>query len=121
MAAELGLDARRARRAGLLHDIGKVVEGDLEQPHAIEGMELARRFGEHPDVANAVGAHHDEVPMATPLAPLVQAADAVSGARPGARREAIERYVQRLKAPGGSGRRLRRRPAGVRHPGRARD
>ena len=98
MAAELGLDARRARRAGLLHDIGKVVEGDLEQPHAIEGMELARRFGEHPDVANAVGAHHDEVPMATPLAPLVQAADAASGARPGARREAIERYVQRLKA-----------------------
>ena len=98
MAAELGLDARRARRAGLLHDIGKVVEGDLEQPHAIEGMELARRFGEHPDVANAVGAHHDEVPMATTLAPLVQAADAASGARPGARREAIERYVQRLKA-----------------------
>ncbi len=98
MAAELGLDARRARRAGLLHDIGKVVEGDLEQPHAIEGMELARRFGEHPDIANAVGAHHDEVPMATTLAPLVQAADAASGARPGARREAIERYVQRLRA-----------------------
>ena len=98
MAAELGLDARKARRAGLLHDMGKVVEGDLEQPHAIEGMELARRFGEHPDVANAIGAHHDEVPMATPIAPLVQAADAASGARPGARREAIERYVQRLKA-----------------------
>ncbi len=98
MAAELGLDARKARRAGLLHDIGKVVEGDLEQPHAIEGMELARRFREHPDVANAIGAHHDEVPMATPIAPLVQAADAASGARPGARREAIERYVQRLKA-----------------------
>ena len=98
MAAELGLDARKARRAGLLHDIGKVVEGDLEQPHAIEGMELARRFKEHPDVANAIGAHHDEVPMATPIAPLVQAADAASGARPGARREAIERYVQRLKA-----------------------
>ena len=98
MAAELGLDARKARRAGLLHDIGKVVEGDLEHPHAVEGMELARRFGEHPDVANAVGAHHDEVPMATPIAPLVQAADAASGARPGARREAIERYVQRLKA-----------------------
>ena len=98
MAAELGLDARKARRAGLLHDIGKVVEGDLEQPHAIEGMELARRFKEHPDVANAIGAHHDEVPMATAIAPLVQAADAASGARPGARREAIERYVQRLKA-----------------------
>ena len=98
MAAELGLDARKARRAGLLHDVGKVVEGDLEQPHAIEGMELARRFKEHPDVANAIGAHHDEVPMATPIAALVQAADAASGARPGARREAIERYVQRLKA-----------------------
>ena len=97
MAAELGLDARRARRAGLLHDIGKVVEGDLEQPHAIAGMELARQYKEHPDVANAIGAHHDEVPMATAIAALVQAADAVSGARPGARREAIERYVQRLR------------------------
>ena len=97
MAAELGLDARKARRAGLLHDIGKVIEGDLEQPHAIAGMELARRYKEHPDVANAVGAHHDEVPMATPIAPIVQAADAASGARPGARREALERYVQRLK------------------------
>lgn len=97
MAAELGLDARKARRAGLLHDIGKVVEGDLEQPHAIAGMELARQYREHPDVANAIGAHHDEVPMATAIAPLVQAADAASGARPGARREAIERYVQRLK------------------------
>ncbi len=97
MAAELGLDARKARRAGLLHDIGKVIEGDLEQPHAIAGMELARRYKEHPDVTNAVGAHHDEVPMATPIAPIVQAADAASGARPGARREALERYVQRLK------------------------
>ena len=97
MAAELGLDARRAKRAGLLHDIGKVVEGDLEQPHAIAGMELARQYREHPDVANAVGAHHDEVPMATPIAPIVQAADAASGARPGARREALERYVQRLR------------------------
>lgn len=97
MAAELGLDARKARRAGLLHDIGKVIEGDLEQPHAIAGMELARRYNEHPDVANAIGAHHDEVPMATPIAPLVQAADAASGARPGARRESLERYVQRLQ------------------------
>ena len=98
MAAELGLDARKARRAGLLHDVGKVIEGDLEQPHAIAGMELARRYREHPDVANAIGAHHDEVPMATHIAPVVQAADAASGARPGARREALERYVQRLKA-----------------------
>ncbi len=97
MASELGLDARRAKRAGLLHDIGKVIEGDLEQPHAIAGMELARLYKEHPDVANAIGAHHDEVPMATSIAPIVQAADAASGARPGARREALERYVQRLK------------------------
>ncbi|MDX1419645.1 MAG: ribonuclease Y [Rubricoccaceae bacterium] len=97
MAAELGLDARKARRGGLLHDIGKVAEEDLESPHAIVGMELCRRYKEHPDVCNAVGAHHDEVAMATPIAPLVQAADAISGARPGARREALERYVQRLQ------------------------
>ena len=98
MAAELGLDARKAKRAGLLHDMGKVVEGDLESPHAIAGMELARQHGEHPDVANAIGAHHDEVPMTAHIAPLVQAADAASGARPGARRESLERYVQRLRA-----------------------
>ncbi len=98
MAAELDLDARKAKRAGLLHDIGKVSEENLEQPHAIVGMELCRRYKEHPDVCNAVGAHHDEVPMATLIAPLVQAADAASGARPGARRESLERYVQRLKA-----------------------
>jgi ribonuclease Y len=97
MAAELGLDARKARRGGLLHDIGKVAEEDFESPHAIVGMELCRRYKEHPDVCNAVGAHHDEVAMATPIAPLVQAADAVSGARPGARREALERYVERLQ------------------------
>ncbi|GAB5536668.1 MAG: ribonuclease Y [Rubricoccaceae bacterium] len=97
MAAELDLDARKARRAGLLHDIGKVMEEDLEVPHAIAGMEVARRLQEHPDVANAIGAHHDEVPMATPIAALVQAADAASGARPGARRESLERYVERLK------------------------
>ena len=98
MAAELDLDARKAKRAGLLHDIGKVAEENLEQPHAIVGMELCRRYKEHPDVCNAVGAHHDEVPMAAMIAPLVQAADASSGARPGARRESLERYVQRLKA-----------------------
>ena len=97
MASELDLDARKAKRAGLLHDIGKVAEENLEQPHAIVGMELCRRYKEHPDVCNAVGAHHDEVPMATTIAPLVQAADASSGARPGARRESLERYVQRLK------------------------
>jgi ribonuclease Y len=97
MAAELGLDARRACRAGLLHDIGKVAEDEIESPHAIVGMDLCRRYKEHDDVCNAVGAHHDEIAMTTPLAPLVQAADAISGARPGARREALERYVERLQ------------------------
>jgi ribonuclease Y len=97
MAAELGLDARRACRAGLLHDIGKVAEEEIESPHALVGMELCRRYKEHDDVCNAVGAHHDEIPMASPIAPLVQAADAISGARPGARREALERYVERLQ------------------------
>lgn len=98
MAAELGLDARKARRGGLLHDIGKVVEGDLESPHALVGMELAKRYDEHPDVCNAIGAHHDEITMTALISPVVQAADAVSGARPGARREAIEQYVERLKS-----------------------
>jgi ribonucrease Y len=98
MAAELELDARKARRAGLLHDIGKVIEGELESPHAIVGMEWAQRYKEHPEVCNAIGAHHDEIEMTTPLAPLVQAADAISGARPGARREGLENYVQRLTA-----------------------
>lgn len=96
MAAELGLDATRARRAGLLHDIGKVVEEELEQPHAIVGMELLARYKEHPDVLNAVGAHHDEIEMTAMIAPIVQAADAVSGARPGARREALDAYIKRL-------------------------
>jgi ribonuclease Y len=97
MAAELGLDARKARRAGLLHDIGKVIEGDLEKPHALAGMELAQQHKEHPDICNAIGAHHDEIEMVTLIAPIVQSADAASGARPGARREALENYVQRLK------------------------
>ncbi len=97
MAAELGLDATRARRAGLLHDIGKVVEEEIEQPHAIVGMELCRKYKEHADVCNAVGAHHDEIEMTCMIAPLVQAADAISGARPGARREALEAYIKRLE------------------------
>jgi ribonucrease Y len=98
MAAELDLDARKARRAGLLHDIGKVIEGELESPHAIVGMEYAQRYKEHPEVCNAIGAHHDEIEMTSPLSPLVQAADAISGARPGARREGLENYIQRLTA-----------------------
>lgn len=97
MAAELGLDAKKARRAGLLHDIGKVVEGDLESPHAIVGMELTKKYKEHPEVCNAVGAHHDEIEMTSPISPIVQAADAISGARPGARREALESYIKRLE------------------------
>ncbi len=98
MAAELDLDPRKARRAGLLHDIGKVIDGELESPHAIVGMEVAQRHKEHPEVCNAIGAHHDEIEMTSPFAPLVQAADAISGARPGARREGLEHYVQRLRA-----------------------
>jgi ribonucrease Y len=97
IAAELGLDVSRASRAGLLHDIGKVVEEDIENPHAIVGMELCQKYKEHPDVCNAVGAHHDEIEMTCLIAPVVQAADAISGARPGARREALESYIKRLE------------------------
>jgi ribonuclease Y len=97
IAAELGLDAVRARRAGLLHDIGKVMEEEIEQPHAIVGMEMCRKYKEDEEICNAVGAHHDEIEMTTLLSPIVQACDAISGARPGARREATEAYIQRLK------------------------
>lgn len=97
MAAELGLNIKQAKRAGLLHDIGKVWTEELEKPHAIVGMELAQKFKEHPIICNAIGAHHDEIEMTNIISPIVQACDAISGARPGARREVMEQYIKRLK------------------------
>jgi len=99
MAAELGLNPKLAKRAGLLHDIGKVPssEADMETPHAILGMQWAEKHGEKPEVCNAIGAHHDEIEMTTLLAPIVQVCDAISGARPGARRQVLDSYIQRLK------------------------
>ena len=96
MASELGLNPKKAKRAGLLHDIGKVSDEEPELPHAILGMKLAEKYKEKPDICNAIGAHHDEVEMQTMLAPIVQVCDAISGARPGARREIIEAYIKRL-------------------------
>jgi len=97
MAAELGLNEKQARRAALLHDIGKAVDHEVEGSHAIIGADLARRYGESPKIVNAIAAHHEEVKAETILAPLVDAADALSGARPGARREMLESYVRRLE------------------------
>ena len=97
MAAELGLNPKLAKRAGLLHDIGKVPDDEPELPHAIIGMKLAERYKEKPEIVNAIGAHHDEVEMTTMIAPIVQVCDAISGARPGARREVVEAYIKRLK------------------------
>lgn len=97
MAAELGLNAKLAKRAGLLHDLGKVPDEEPELPHAIYGMKLAEKYKEKPEVYNAIGSHHDEVEMTTLIAPIVQVCDAISGARPGARREVVELYIKRLK------------------------
>ncbi|MGM0581147.1 MAG: ribonuclease Y [Bacteroidota bacterium] len=97
MASELGLNPKLAKRAGLLHDIGKVWPEEPEQPHAIIGMEFAKKFKEHPEVLNAIGAHHDEIEMTSLISPIVQACDAISGARPGARREIMDSYIKRLK------------------------
>jgi ribonucrease Y len=96
MASELGLNAKVAKRAGLLHDIGKVPDEEPELPHAILGMKMAEKYGEKPDVCNAIGAHHDEIEMTNLFSPIVQVCDAVSGSRPGARREIVESYIKRL-------------------------
>ena len=96
MAAELGLNPKKAKRAGLLHDIGKVPDEESEMPHALYGAKIAEQYKEKPDICNAIGAHHDEMEMQTLLAPIVQVCDAISGARPGARREIVEAYIKRL-------------------------
>lgn len=97
MASELGLNPKKAKRAGLLHDIGKVPDEEPEMPHALYGAKLAEKYKEKPDIVNAIGAHHDEMEMTTLMAPIVQVCDAISGARPGARREIVEAYIKRLK------------------------
>ncbi|MBN2518936.1 MAG: HDIG domain-containing protein, partial [Bacteroidales bacterium] len=97
MATEIGLNPKIAKRAGLLHDIGKVPDDEPEIPHAVFGMKLAEKFKEKPEICNAIGAHHDEVEMTSLVSPIVQVCDAISGARPGARREVVESYIKRLK------------------------
>src|SRR3546814_4212667 len=97
MAGELGLNVKRAKQAGLLHDIGKVPEDNPDLPHAILGMQLAEKYKEHPEECNAIGAHHDEVEMTNLISPVVQVCDAISGARPGACREVVESYIKERK------------------------
>ena len=97
MASELGMNVKMAKRAGLLHDIGKVSDEDPELPHALLGMKLAEKYKEHPSICNAIGAHHDEIEMTDPISPIIQVCDSISGARPGARREVFESYIKRLK------------------------
>lgn len=97
MAGQLGLNIKFAKRAALLHDVGKVADKELEGPHALLGMEIAKKYGEHPVIVNAIGAHHEDIEMETAIAVIVQAADSISGARPGARRESLENYVKRLE------------------------
>ena len=97
MAGELGLNQKMAKRAGLLHDIGKVADDGQETPHALLGMQLAEKHKEHAVICNAIGAHHDEIEMTSPISVIIQVCDAISGARPGARREVFESYIQRLK------------------------
>lgn len=97
MASELGLDAKKAKRAGLLHDIGKVVEEETEMPHAIAGMKMAEKYKEIPEICNAIGAHHDEIEMTSLISPIIQVCDALSGSRPGARRQIAESYINRIK------------------------
>jgi ribonuclease Y len=97
MASEMGLNPKVAKRAGLLHDIGKVPDDEPELPHAILGMKLAEKYKEKPEICNAIGAHHDEIEMTSLISPIVQVCDAISGARPGARREVAEQYIKRLK------------------------
>jgi ribonucrease Y len=97
MAAELGLNVKLAKKAGLLHDIGKVPNEESELPHALLGMEIAKKYKENAEVCNAIGAHHDEIEMTSLISPIVQVCDAISGSRPGARREMMESYVRRLR------------------------
>jgi ribonuclease Y len=97
MAAELGLNVKLAKRAGLLHDIGKVPDAESDLPHALLGMQWAEKYGEKEEVCNAIGAHHDEIEMKSLLSPIIQVCDAISGARPGARRQVLDSYIQRLK------------------------